>query len=96
MRRPQSARNALGWLCKLGFAMLVLYSPAFAGTITYDLKSDWGTTNPNGPWSFQQGTTLLPYQSACNAYVPNCPNTDPYLPLWSQISLTATPNLPYY
>lgn len=33
-----------------------------AATI-YDLKADWSdTNNPNGPWAYRQGTTLLPFQ----------------------------------
>jgi len=96
MRRLQSARNALVWFCTLGFVVLVLCSPAFAATITYDLKNDWGTTNPNGPWSFLQGTTLLPYQSTCDAYVYNCPNTYPYLPIWGRIAASAGSNEPYW
>lgn len=33
-----------------------------AATI-YDLKADWSDiNNPNGPWAYRQGTTLLPYQ----------------------------------
>jgi hypothetical protein len=96
MRRPQSARNAFAWLCKLSFAVLILCSTSFATTVTYDLKNDWGTTNPNGPWSFLQGTTLLPYQSPCDAYVYNCPNTDLYLPLWARVPASAVSNEPYF
>jgi len=88
--------NTFGWLCKLGFAVLILCSTAFANTVTYDLKNDWGTTNPNGPWSFLQGTNLLPYQSACASFAPGCAPAEPYLPVWSQISLAATANPPYY
>jgi hypothetical protein len=93
MREPRSAGNLWGSACKVVFAVLILSSTIFAST--YDLESSWGPNNPNGPWAFLQGATLL-YQSACNFFAPNCPPTDPYLPVWSQVLLNATPNLPYY
>jgi hypothetical protein len=49
--------------------MRFAYSPALlaltlalpAAAQNYDLKADWSDTqNPNGPWSFRQGTALLP------------------------------------
>jgi len=96
MRKLHRSRNAFGWFCKVAFVVLTLSSAGLASTVTYDLRNDWGTTNPNGPWTFLQGTTLLPYQSACDAYVYNCPNTDPYLPLWARIPASAASNEPYY
>ena len=44
---------------------LLICVPASAGTI-YDLNSAWTsnpTSNPNGPWRYLAGSTLLPYQS---------------------------------
>jgi hypothetical protein len=36
-----------------------------AATVTYDLASDFSDTdNPNGVWSFDQGTTPLPFRNA--------------------------------
>ena len=74
MREPRSAGNLWGSGCKVVFAVPILCSTIFA--TTYGLKSSWGPNNPNGPWAFLQGTTLLPYQSACNFFAPNCPPTD--------------------
>jgi len=45
-------------------SVIVATSTASANATTYNLAEDWGTTNPNGPWSFLQGTNLLPYQSS--------------------------------
>ena len=34
----------------------------YAGSVTYDLKNDWSTSqNPNGAWSYLSGSALLPY-----------------------------------
>jgi len=39
----------------------VLTWPGLAGAMVYDLKNDWSnTSNPNGLWSYNQGTTPLP------------------------------------
>ncbi len=39
--------------------------PLQAGTISYDLASQWvNNSNPNGAFSFKQGNSLLPYQSS--------------------------------
>src|ERR1700687_1967695 len=36
----------------------------FAGPTTYDVTTDWmNNLNPNGVWSYDQGSTPLPYQS---------------------------------
>jgi hypothetical protein len=36
----------------------------YASTVTYDLTSDWSNSaNPNGVWSYDQGSTPLPFQS---------------------------------
>jgi hypothetical protein len=57
---------------------------------TDDLVSDWATSNPNGTWSFLQGTGLLPYQSTplcCGLGVPAfAPGTVPgnFLPAFWQ------------
>ena len=95
MRRVQSAKATFGWFCMLALAVLMFSSTAFA-TVTYDLKNDWGTTNPNGPWSFLEGSTLLPYHSSCDSYTFNCPPTDPYLPIWARLPASTPSNEPYY
>lgn len=42
--------------------------PLQAGTVSYDLASQWANnSNPNGTFSFKQGNTLLPYQSSFTA-----------------------------
>jgi PEP-CTERM motif len=86
---PSSAQNA-GWCCVL---FLILVPTLFA--TTYDLQSDWNTINPNGTWSFWQGSNLLPYNSACGWFSPSC-NQGNFLPIWAQIPLNAMPNPPYY
>jgi len=94
MNRLRGSATSAGLCCVL---CLIFVPTLFAST--YDLQSDWNTINPNGTWSFLQGTTLLPYQSACGSFAPGCvgtPNPPGYLPVWSQIPLSATPNPPYY
>jgi hypothetical protein len=52
MRLPKLAAVALIWLVSIS-------RPASAKT--FSLSGDWSnTTNPNGPWSYNQGTTPLP------------------------------------
>ncbi len=66
------------------------------GAVTYDLKTDWSdTANPNGPWSFWQGSDLLPNQPdyfsdgsmwegfAKAAYGPG--NPIGHVPVWVQV-----------
>ncbi|HLH98023.1 MAG TPA: hypothetical protein VKW08_23195 [Xanthobacteraceae bacterium] len=56
-------RGALAVLVGLGVSALFTRS---AGATTYDLVADWNSSpssNPNGPWVYLQGTTLLLYQS---------------------------------
>jgi hypothetical protein len=47
-------------------ALLITCATAFAAAAsaqTYNLAQDWSPTdNPNGPWSYLRGSTLLPYQ----------------------------------
>ncbi len=47
----------------------------------YDLKTDWSdSANPNGPWAYREGTTVLPHTSSWTAGVA-FPVTQPaYLP----------------
>jgi hypothetical protein len=46
-----------------GLSLAALGQPARA-TPVYDLNSDWSNTaNPNGPWAYYGGTTLLPYDT---------------------------------
>lgn len=43
-------------------ACATAFGPA-ASAQTYNLAQDWSPTdNPNGPWSYLRGSTLLPYQ----------------------------------
>ena len=89
MDRLLGSAKSAGLCCVL----CLILSPILFAT-TYDLQSDWNTINPNGTWSFLQGSTLLPYNSACGFFSPSCA-TGNYLPIWAQIPLTATPNPPY-
>ena len=46
-----------------GLSLGAIASPGSA-TPLYDLNSDWSNTaNPNGPWAYYGGTTLLPYDA---------------------------------
>jgi len=93
MDRLLGSAKSAGLCCVL----CLILSPILFAT-TYDLQSDWNTINPNGTWSFLQGSALLPYQSACGFFSPGCPgssNPPGYLPIWAQIPLSATPNPPY-
>ena len=49
----------------IAFLLVVIVSmPSIAGATLYDLKTDWSdTTNPNGVWTYRQGTTVLPLQT---------------------------------
>ena len=52
-------------LLSSGHFFPMLLFAAFASTVNaavYDLSSDWSnSTNPNGPWSYNQGSTPLPF-----------------------------------
>ncbi len=52
-----------------GHFLLMLFA-AFSGTVNaavYDLSSNWSnSSNPNGPWSYNQGSTRLPFVSNFN------------------------------
>ena len=56
-RLPKLAAAALLWVVSIGWT-------ASASTLTFSLSGDWSnTTNPNGPWSYNQGSTSLPLVS---------------------------------
>lgn len=86
---------------------------AFLGTVNaavYDLSSDWSnSSNPNGPWSYNQGSTPLPFVpnfnfggtgwvSSCNqpAWAPSNATGD-YLPAFLKVDacVTTTENTEY-
>lgn len=50
-----------------GLALRTALTLAFGSQLsasTYDVTTDWvNNSNPNGPWSYDQGSTPLPYQS---------------------------------
>ncbi|WP_164929397.1 IPT/TIG domain-containing protein [Gloeobacter violaceus] len=49
-----AASSIFLWVCAAGGAQ--------AGTVFYDLKTDWRLlSNPNGPWSLNEGNNPLPY-----------------------------------
>jgi hypothetical protein len=53
-----------------GVLATILASAASAAT--FDLAGDWANaSNPNGPWSYRVGTTLLPYTA--NNFIPGAP-----------------------
>src|ERR1700732_5005953 len=50
------------WLFPM-VAILLLATPAAKAT-TYDLNADWSnSSNPNGVWSYNEGTNPLPFQA---------------------------------
>lgn len=55
-------------------AILIASTLALATTVsaqTYDVARDWSpTNNPNGPWSYLRGSTLLPYQPTTCCGIP--------------------------
>ena len=93
----------------------ILYSAAiycFIGTVaasavTYDLTANWSVaSNPNGPWSYYQGSTPLPlvpdWTAAGTGWAPTCnqaawapSNTaGSFIPAWMQINACAAPFFP--
>src|SRR5262249_8923399 len=57
-------KGAIGAASLMVFGLLTAAQPASAILTTYDLKNDWrDCSNPNGPWSYQQGTSRLPSDS---------------------------------
>lgn len=76
-----------------------LVSPVGTAAVIYDVAADWSTTaNPNGPWSYLQGTALLPNQPTACCGLPVAPSFAPshvpgtFLPAFGQ----ATPGADIY
>ncbi len=76
-----------------------LVSPVGTAAVIYDLAADWSTTdNPNGPWSYLNGTALLPNQPTTCCGLPVAPSFAPshvsgtFLPVFGQ----ATPGADIY
>lgn len=85
----------------LGFVGVcgALMSPVGTAAVIYDVAADWSTTdNPNGPWSYLQGTALLPNQPTACCGLPVAPSFAPsyvsgtFLPVFGQ----ATPGADIY
>lgn len=81
-----STRPALTVL--LAAAALVA-STAHASVTTYDLINDWSSSNPNGPWTYLQGSSVLPYQPSVDSLGGNpgfapSPHYGGFLPLFWQ------------
>ena len=61
----------------LSLASAISYAPA-VHAVTYNLATDWSTTsNPNGPWEYLRGSTLLPYQPTSCCGLPPGPSFAP-------------------
>lgn len=46
------------------FGMSAIYLPGIGYAMTYDLMNDWSdSSNPNGVWTYRQGTDALPLQN---------------------------------
>ena len=84
-------------------AIVLLFAAAIglpkAEAITYDLNADWSdSSNPNGVWSYDEGTNLLPHQTnwdpgdftlAQPAWARSSLMTDhTFLPAWLKLSST--------
>jgi MYXO-CTERM domain-containing protein len=76
--------------------MTLMAVTSSASTIVYDLQTDWSnSSNPNGPWTYRQGTAALPFQpdlgDACctptdgigGAWAPGQVSGN-FLPFWAQ------------
>ena len=51
------------WSLAVGAIFLAAAISGYASTV-YDLNTDWSdAANPNGPWTYRQGTTALPSQA---------------------------------
>src|SRR5580704_12506912 len=67
MRRGNTMRNIM---------MCLVCAAGTCGAATYNVTADWSNSaNPNGPWSYNQGSTPLPFQS--NLGAGTCFNTAP-------------------
>ena len=84
-----------------GSGILAAGCSSLASASTWNLKSDWSNvSNPNGPWSLNQGSTPLPlvsnFTAAGTSPIPAQPawapsnNAGNFLPLFFQPQATAT------
>lgn len=75
--------------------LTILYAMGLMGTVgavTFDLKADWSsTTNPNGPWSYNQGAAALPLQ---NNY--DSSNNFPNLHAWAKAAFPSQGHVPVW
>jgi hypothetical protein len=83
---PRSAKTTI---LALVLSSALAGGASLASAATYDLVSDWSSSNPNGPWAYLQGSTLLPYQPSVvplggNPGFAPCPNYGCFLPLFWQ------------
>ena len=109
---PKTVKRFSWPVVSSGHFFLMLFV-AFSGTVNaavYDLSSDWSNSNnPNGPWSYNQGSTPLPsvpnfnfgntgWASSCNqpAWAPSNA-TGGYLPAFLKVDacVTTTENTEY-
>ena len=52
------------YLVAFSAVVALLFMAGSGYALTYDLLTDWSNTaNPNGPWAYLQGTTVLPSQT---------------------------------
>jgi hypothetical protein len=62
-----STRIPLPWLTALVGLFMWCFCGTAAASTTFSLSGDWSnTTNPNGPWSYNQGTHVLPLTAVWN------------------------------
>src|ERR1035437_4149974 len=73
--------------------VLMVSMPGIAGATLYDLNTDWSNSvNPNGAWTYRQGTSVLPLQTNYNSsgqYAwaeANYPSTG-HVPVWMQAAV---------
>jgi hypothetical protein len=69
--------------------IVVLAFPGSVGATVYDLKTDWSdTTNPNGPWTYNQGVTPLPLIAD---FIPGKSQ-----PAWAWVPITSSGHTPIW
>ncbi|HEY1471917.1 MAG TPA: hypothetical protein VGF61_22955, partial [Candidatus Acidoferrum sp.] len=94
--------------CKIKVVAIVVFFAAAIGlptakAITYDLKAQWSnSSNPNGVWSYDQGTNPLPFQANWRPGDYSGPqpawarsaDSNTFLPAWLKLSTTPTQPFP--
>jgi hypothetical protein len=79
-------------LLMISFSLLLVPMTVFATTV-YDLTTDWSdAANPSGPWSYREGSNLLPHVNAWQGLAGDFTSAQP---AWARFE-TGTSNLPCF